>query len=205
MTRQGERAVTASADEVARILARGSVVLVRLVKPQPRGVPASLEEWASGLARSCGVSPSREQVAARARQLEGKVFPFRSPEGSLGSPLCPWFPGAMLWIREPWRLGTTEGCVDYRFGGSRVLRGASEQPPASIARASGLAWRSSMHMPRWASRLSLGVRSIRCVRVQELTAEGRSAAGSLRLGRDVNPWVWAIEADATEVAVRGVG
>jgi hypothetical protein len=81
-------------------------------------------------------------------------------------------------------------------------------------------WRPSIHMPRWASRLTLAVTSVRVERVQEITeadarAEGIEPQRSDYSGEDsnslqfrdlwdsinaargygwaVNPWVWVVE------------
>jgi hypothetical protein len=74
-------------------------------------------------------------------------------------------------------------------------------------------WRSSMYMPRWASRYLLEVTDVRVQRVQEISADDAHEEGipynsevpieqyedlwdSINLKRgfgwDSNPWVWAI-------------
>jgi hypothetical protein len=130
--------------------------------------------------------------------------------------------GDRLWVRETYALaetydkksgadlpGTLEGTTHfYRDGGGHcfetVLRGK---------------WRPSIHMPRWASRITLEVLKIRAERLQDITghdviAEGfefhpvlhyskamqefTDTWGSIygdKPGLDFksNPWVWVVE------------
>ncbi len=99
-----------------------------------------------------------------------------------GQPPCPFGkPGDRLWVRETWAvdrrwwdkspreippIGPAGGKqkVHYKAWGPRSLAWLSEYVGK---------WRPSIHMPRWASRITL-----------EITAE--------RVEND-NPWVWIIE------------
>lgn len=73
-------------------------------------------------------------------------------------------PSDLLWIREAWSKCT--GC---------------NPPPGVIYRADGVTsahrWRPSIHMPRWASRLTLRVMDVRVQRVQEISEEDAQAEG----------------------------
>lgn len=126
---------------------------------------------------------------------------------------CPYgAPGDRLWVREAWRLSVAGGFVYYRADREH------EECTAELAkRDPSLAWRPSIHMPRWASRLTLEVVSIRVERLQDISeadaiAEGvavpmtcdvehtaRNAFRSLweRINGpgswDANPWVWVVE------------
>jgi hypothetical protein len=80
--------------------------------------------------------------------------------------------GDRLWVREahalvgnvdpPWVIyrasGYDEECIRLKF--TRPV------PPEDTIR-----WRPSIHMPRWASRLTLTVTDVRVQRVQEISAE----------------------------------
>ncbi len=74
-------------------------------------------------------------------------------------------------------------------------------------------WRPSIHMPRWASRITLEVIAVRVERVQDISAwdanqEGLEAGTDIKhrfellwnsinekrgYGWDSNPWVWVVE------------
>ena len=116
---------------------------------------------------------------------------------------CPYgVPGDRLWVRESWRKADsmTES-VFYR---------ADEEWNA------GAGWKPSIHMPRWASRLTLEVTGVKVERVQEISERDAVAEGmppsvpdqataveifeelwdsineARGYGWSVNPWVWAL-------------
>jgi hypothetical protein len=137
---------------------------------------------------------------------------------------CPFgIPGDGLWVRETWTFwedpNNGQDFVKYRAGGKKRF------PNIHDLKYSGWAfdgkWRPSIHMPRWASRITLEVVSVRVERVQEITEEDAKAEGceighglddsspffakgafrnlwdSLNAKRgygwDKNPWVWVVE------------
>lgn len=81
-------------------------------------------------------------------------------------------PGDRLWVREAFRSdGET---ILYRAGG--------ELSPAPIEINAGFieesdGWRPSIHMPRWASRITLEIQSVRVERVQDISQEDAKAEG----------------------------
>lgn len=142
---------------------------------------------------------------------------------------CPYGePGDRLWVRETWY------CDDYR-----VQRGPYLQPEdldvedarehgTLVYAADGLApyeaeqpvWRPSIHMPRWASRITLEITGVRVERLNDCSEADAEAEGIafLREVPDVdetltarqlyeclwdsingagaweaNPWVWVVE------------
>jgi hypothetical protein len=76
---------------------------------------------------------------------------------------CPYgAPGDQLWVRETWWWDETKedlSIVQYRASGEmpKYMRGDGEK------------WRPPIHMPRWASRITLEIVSVRVERVQEIT------------------------------------
>lgn len=133
-------------------------------------------------------------------------------------------PGDLLWVRETWRFvgvdmnrhGRThhvEDCVvEYRDETQRTIEVDWQIGEAELLRHNR--WRPSIHMPRWASRLTLRITDVRVQRLQEITEEDAKAEGfsdgerretarehfrelwnfinGKRAPWSNNPWVWAI-------------
>jgi hypothetical protein len=78
--------------------------------------------------------------------------------------LCPYGRiGDRLWVRETWQESTSG--VHYRAD-TDILPGT---------------WRPSIHMPRWASRLTLEITGVKVERVQEISEEDIKAEGFDRI------------------------
>ena len=121
----------------------------------------------------------------------------RSPYGTVGD---------IIWVRETWQSDPCDASV--------VCYSASGHHQKCAIH--GHLWRPSIHMPRWASRISLEIVSVRVERVQDITTNDAMAEGVdtskhimgdhrpefMRLwnsinakrgyGWDANPWVWVI-------------
>ena len=133
---------------------------------------------------------------------------------------CPYWraPGDRLWVRETW--AAPHNCDHLKpreiDDGWRIHYAATEER-------GGLLWRPSIHMPRWASRITLEVTGVRVERLQDISeadcqAEGiesyalngaESVTGGLNLPAgyyrylwesingpgswDANPLVWVVE------------
>ena len=95
---------------------------------------------------------------------------------------CPYGrAGDRLWVRETWQVvtgwqvGDLGAAVRYQDMGIKAC-----QMPEDKALPLCLTWdrwRPSIHMPHWASRLTLEVTGIRVERLQELTGEDALAEG----------------------------
>lgn len=139
---------------------------------------------------------------------------------------CPYGePGDLLWVRETWQMfrvyeDTWNGGYEADLWNGPIPR---ERPNhAWITYAAddpgGRPWRPSIHMPRWASRITLRVTGVWIERLCEITtadaesegfspiyygsavsaiepfAEAWNAMYSKRgLGWSDNPWVWVVE------------
>jgi hypothetical protein len=132
------------------------------------------------------------------------------PEARLASPYGQ--PGDRLWVREAWAY----------YGGDEYLY--QQQNECVWYRAHdigdpvpGVRWRPSIHMPRWASRITLEVTGVRVERLQDISeadavAEGieapppadpvdmpvwryRQLWGAINGPKSwqANPWVWVVE------------
>lgn len=124
---------------------------------------------------------------------------------------CPFGqPGDHLWVRETW-AEHDEVEVVYR---NPPNWSPLDVPPVDK-------WRPSIHMPHWASRITLEITSVRLERVQDISEEDAKAEGvfepcgwanptparpyrlafsslwesiySKRAPWSSNPWVWVIE------------
>lgn len=160
----------------------------RLMKPQPAYV------WGWGVTRS-----DPEHFSAHVRYPGGhQPDPWvRCPYGKAGD---------RLWVRETWtprKEGETE--LHYAPALYRADMGDVKMFPTGR-------WRPSIHMPRWASRLTLENAGVRVERLQDISdadilAEGfpedppSYAEGFAAKWDEINPkhpwssnpWVWVVE------------
>jgi hypothetical protein len=92
------------------------------------------------------------------------------PEASKG---CPYAVGDRLWVKETWAAPHAyDGHEPGEIGrnGCTIHYGATEN-------LGGLLARSSIHMPRWAGRITLVVTDIRVQRVQDISEADAIAEG----------------------------
>jgi len=107
---------------------------------------------------------------------------------------CPYGqPGDRLWVRETARCNyrseqppTNTGCigVDYRAGGSRMQDYALGErdnypwfPSRSFNADQTMRWAPAIHMPRWASRITLEISAVRVERLQDISEADAIAEG----------------------------
>lgn len=107
---------------------------------------------------------------------------------------CPFgVPGDRLWVRETWRsVGwrpENGHWIEYAADNAKVWREAPEDVLSVDVynHAHPDRWRPSIHMPRWASRISLEVTEIRVQRIQDITEEDARAEGLPRNWTDGEP------------------
>lgn len=169
-----ERPMLMSAPMVRAILAGTKTQTRRVVKPQP---PA-------GWDRNCWFSAPVWGWTAEAEptQTWHKV---RCPYGQ---------PGDRLWVRESWMPDPPcDGTWGYTaWAGSRIGQIAAvperfQHPAFCNYRASwlhgtdGLRWTPGIHMPRWASRITLEVAGVRVERLQDISVADALAEGIVQL------------------------
>jgi hypothetical protein len=130
-------------------------------------------------------------------------------------------PGDRLWVRETWQAVSGNDRARHIMTHPRPDRGWLEYAATPRADEPAYKWRPSIHMPRWASRITLEVTGVRVERLQDISeadamAEGvhyslleKIQAGQDRWARhaykklwesihgpgswDLNPWVWVVE------------
>lgn len=215
-----ERGMIFNSEMVKAILDGRKTQTRRIVKPQPELTKGSGFSW-NGALYGAGSDD---------RETNRNFAHIKCPFGK---------PGDRIWVRETWALlGNEDGCcVDWNDNlckgdektAARIYRASCEQRPGDY----GLwsipdnaywkphtenekfegAWRPSIHMPRWASRLLLEITDVRVERLRSMSqddarAEGVIAAsGPMEAGlafRELwesiygeeswkaNPWVWCI-------------
>lgn len=99
---------------------------------------------------------------------------------------CPYGqPGDLLWLRETWAEGWTYAgerpAVFYRStmdGLSHCQHALNyDRVLGASAPSDGIRWRPSIHMPRWASRLTLRITDVRVERLQDISEADALAEG----------------------------
>lgn len=138
---------------------------------------------------------------------------------------CPFGqPGDRLWVRETW----SADFANY-YPNDRVWYAADDDRRLDIEVVDGVRgifspesdvhvpfrWRPSIHMPRWASRITLEITGVRVERLQNMSGEDAQSEGFAYEGSHVlgdidefsrvwtsiygeeswqaNPWVWVVE------------
>lgn len=211
-----ERPILMAGDNPRLIIEGKKTQTRRIVKPQP-----AIYDFGPGGVHPAFMPPQiieGFQAVGLPTMLKDDLAYLRNPPYGIA--------GDRLWVRETWRARTTklEELVQYRSDLSlREIPDSADLPPDFFSNNMdyGDNWRPSIHMPRWASRMTLEIIKVRVERLQDISerdasAEGiqMSCSGHSRLhskrpyslgfkkrwnshyGRDSwdkNPWVWVIE------------
>lgn len=160
-----ERPVIFTGDSVRSILAGRKTQTRRICRVQPLeagGLWQCLYPWGEG---GHGIYESESEM----RQEYDRLMLARCPYGK---------PGDRLWVRETWATDFEKNVL-YRttdpspspmgaYGAKRMVDGAK-----SI-------WRSPIHMPRWASRITLEITGVRVERLQEISEADAIAEGLIQ-------------------------
>jgi hypothetical protein len=108
-------------------------------------------------------------------------------EGYTGRPY--YGRGMRLWVREAWRARDVwDGDSPHQIHHSEPIQYEATDPKPNGRQLSGRK-RPSIHMPRWASRLTLTVTDVRVQRVQEISEADAMAEGAMPL-RDWDGEKW---------------
>lgn len=207
----------------------------RVVKPQPIAVhdlESKRKQRRGDLFIGPDIFPTGDQTnLVFALALDNATTRMLGSE-NLCNEFCPYGqPGGRLWVRETWCRKCDDGvfaynkegnldpsCCYYAADGVHVVKGDGDG--GTEFRKDGTEaspWSPSIHMPRWASRITLKITGIRVERLQEITRDGAIAEGCPKEvadaqdacqwyrdlwdsinakrghGWDENPWVWIIE------------
>ena len=167
-----ERPILFSGEMVRRILSGEKTVTRRVLKDQPDGPLC----WWPG---DDAWVPAGEYIVEDPA-LTDEDYYHRCPYGK---------PGDLLYVRETWAL-----MVGNRHFDGSIERWRECWPDENIHyRADAVSpnlgrWRPSIHMPRWASRITLEVTDVRVERLQEISEEDALAEGAVQFdGNIVGP------------------
>lgn len=129
--------------------------------------------------------------------------------------LCPYGqPGDRLWVREAHAF-VPEPAYRRSTGIVQTINPADDYEACvyreNFNRARSFPWRPSIHMPRWASRITLEIVSVRVERLNDISAKDALEEGIALCqqpqeafrqlwesihspeGWSANPWVWVVE------------
>lgn len=168
-----ERPILFSGPMVRAILAGRKTQTRRVVNPQPP------EGQTIGV---CHYSPTGWAYCEDPKcvQPDGCTCkPVRNPYGDIGD---------RLWIKEKWALvswGGEDGIDDWTYPipkqppglGWSVHHAAGGPYETDCIEDRGFRWRPSIHMPRWASRITLEITDVRVERLQDISEEDITEEG----------------------------
>ncbi|EME3833503.1 hypothetical protein VYG25_003456 [Salmonella enterica] len=133
---------------------------------------------------------------------------------------CPFGqPGDRVWVRETFRVhsrATDVATLVYRVSVRNSWTEQTHRVPVAVCNkpATPEKWTPSIHMPRWASRITLEITGVRVERLNSITESDAEAEGVTDTGFGdllvdgyrylwksiygeeswaANPWVWVIE------------
>ncbi|HGE8301211.1 TPA: hypothetical protein ACGD5C_001527 [Serratia marcescens] len=207
--------------EMVRAILDGSKTQTRRIVSRSadiESISTHLDWVHSGAYGKC--RPSDKEYANKAESLKSSgLHAFRDANGRLFGLHCPFGQvGDRLWVRETFAAFD----ADWKHPGKPHDLKDGPWPnvvyPASVAKIPDGTCRPSIHMPRWASRITLEITAVRVERLNDISEEDAKAEGvkaGVSPGHEhmmhqvafrelwqsiygeeswaVNPWVWVIE------------
>lgn len=183
------RPILFNTDMVKAILSGQKTQTRREIKPHPFAMPECNEEtW------------------------EFEVYAGDELSGSLRCPFGQ--PGDLLYVRETFRVfDSSAECACYDHCVCSRHNGKPMYFADGFCTKDDYKWNPSIHMPRWASRLTLEITDVRVERLQDIDRGDCMAEGcpfpnmavndpigwfsglwdSIYSNWDANPWVWVVE------------
>lgn len=185
-----ERPILYSGPMVREILERRKTQTRRVMVPQPNPSLDYVKGRTISRFRCVSLVPPGKPGYPewQAEDHTGPIDAFPDGRDSVKAEIgCPYgAPGDRLWVRETW--GCPEADHPRAVGGRKPAQGDRLVYAANPSDAyqwrggpgcSDFVWRPSIHMPRWASRITLEVTDIRAQRLQEISEEDAIAEGML--------------------------
>lgn len=157
-----DRPIIFSGPMIQAILAGSKVMTRRLLKPQP---------IANGFWRD----KPRPEPCGWGQEQWDKIYSGEFPDGFRCAQSFPCDTGDRLWVREAWRVGLAyDDMKPSALMGDEIVDYLATTTTASWSMGRK---RSPIHMPRWASRLTLIVTDVRVQQLQEISDEDAQAEG----------------------------
>jgi hypothetical protein len=168
-----ERPIIFSAPMVLALLAGQKTQTRRLVKPQPPEILPAYAPKVYWPARDRHMTSDPDGAAYLQFERPGDYDGARVMRGGFGF-RCPYGqPGNRLWVREAWAW-RGDGAIPAF---DRVRKGEVWFRADPERTSPGIRWRPSIHMPRWASRITLEVTGVRVERLQDISEADALAEG----------------------------
>jgi hypothetical protein len=174
-----------------------------------------------------GTGKTQTRRVAKSKHEDGKILgPAVQPYGAIDAwgggrgfhanhvevRMCPYgIPGDLLWVRETWYPAFRRNPGSTGVGAGVVYKADDDGIHLNPGWSPSDGWTPSIHMPRWASRLTLRIKDIRLQLLNDINevdalAEGRSLTKGDTRGYfpetweiingkgswEKNPYVWAI-------------
>lgn len=154
-----KRPIIMGAESVRAILEGRKTQTRRVIKPQPRwGNDVVGVKIIDGVVYPMNSFPSQCAYPIYLSGIKEYMYGTKQPYGIIGD---------RLWVRETWAECPDGGCL---YKADPMFIGCDKSDFAWD-------WKSSMFMPRWASRITLEITDIRVERVQDITEEDAIAEG----------------------------
>lgn len=205
-----ERPIIFNGEMVRAILDGGKTQTRRVIKPQPE----MYDFGVGGIVHALTGAHTRNGMAA-VGLVAPEISHINCPYGNLGD---------RLWVRETWRVGAWRNkdnkvAVDYKADGycrkgwlsipdDDITHRLWQQSCADAEKVYGdqerfdwdpgkspCRYRSPIHMPRWASRITLEITGVRVERLQDISSDDCLAEGvghpigtDLRYGSVTKDW-----------------
>ncbi|WP_442956118.1 hypothetical protein [Pantoea sp. AS142] len=205
-----ERPIIFNADMVRAVLDGRKTQTRRIMRVQPESNQFGLRRIIASAKRSDTGKYHWTESNATGNHIRSAPFSF--PFGAIGD---------RLWVREAFRVhsrATDVATLVYKASEQQSWTQQTYRVPIEKCNKPAVVdnWTPSIHMPRWASRITLKITGVRVERLQDISAEDAAAEGiegrakmhdfgvlwSSIYGDDnwqANPWVWVIEFKPVEV------
>lgn len=203
-----ERGMIFNAEMVRAVLDGRKTQTRRIVN----GVPSSHDFHGWVLSSTSAKDEGKACWAIGKSPLLNKPIRARCPFGEVGD---------RLWVRETFRVhsrATDVATLVYKASEQQSWTQQTCRVPIEKCNKPAVVdkWTPSIHMPRWASRITLEITGVRVERLQDISAEDAAAEGLTGRAKmhdfgvlwssiygdeswQANPWVWVIEFKRVEV------